>query len=229
MLIVVRIVSRLLYGHKVKFVGDVPEDKWEDIRAIAVLNHTSLYEPLLVGFAPYSLIWDLAGHGVLPVAEKTMKRRIGLFFKFLVRHVIIVTRARDQTWTKVLRHIDDKSLTLILPEGRMKRRTGLDSNGRPLTIRGGIADILEVLDTGRLLVVYSGGLHHIQAPGETLPRVFEEIHVRMEFIDIKSYRSQLGIDDPKEFRTNVIKDLTARRDRYCPEAEQASKDAHSSS
>ena len=35
LLIVVRTVSRLLYSHKIKFVGDVPEDKWENIRVIA--------------------------------------------------------------------------------------------------------------------------------------------------------------------------------------------------
>ncbi len=138
MLITVRTVSVLFYSHKLKFVGDVPENKWKNIRILAVLNHTSLYEPLLVGFAPPALIWDLAGHGVLPVAEKTMKRRIGIFFKSLVRHVVVVTRARDNTWTEVLQHIDDKSLTMILPEGRMKRLSGLDSNGRPMTIRSGI-------------------------------------------------------------------------------------------
>ena len=54
----------------------------------------------------------------------------------------------------------------------MKRRNGLDSQGQPMTVRGGIADILEAIPSGPMLIAYSGGLHHVQAPGETLPAVF---------------------------------------------------------
>ena len=68
----------------------------------------------------------------------------------------------------MLRQIDPDAMVLILPEGRMKRATGLDSEGKPMTVRGGIADILETIGEGRMLLAYSGGLHHVQAPGRAL-------------------------------------------------------------
>jgi hypothetical protein len=99
----------------------------------------------------------------------------------------------------------------------MKRRTGLDSKGREMTVRAGIADILEALPDGRILTVYSGGLHHIQAPGELLPRPFRTILCRFEMIDIASFKLELAAKYPDlPFQTAVVRDLTERRDMYCP-------------
>jgi 1-acyl-sn-glycerol-3-phosphate acyltransferase len=184
---------------------------------LAVLNHTSLYEPLLVGFATTHLLWDLASHGVLPVAEKTMKRPIGRFFANLVRHVVVVTRQRDHTWDQVLNHVDQKALVIILPEGRMMRRNGLDSQGRPMTVRGGIFDILSTLGDGRMAIVYSGGLHHIQAPGERLPRLLQTIRAKIEILDIGEYMDQLREQaGERSLKAAVIDDLQRRRDLHCP-------------
>ncbi len=117
----------------------------------------------------------------------------------------------------MLNRVDSKAITIILPEGRMKRADGLDSEGREMTIRGGIADILDVLPDGRMLMVYSGGLHHIQVPGELLPTPFKTLRCRMEMIDIPSYKEELKRDYPDlKFRNAVIADLTRRRDQYCP-------------
>jgi len=222
-LVVVKAFSMIFYRFRKEFVAPTPRRWWRGIRVLAVLNHTSLYEPLLIGFAPIPLVWDLARHGVLPIAEKTMKRPIGRFFANIVRHVVVVTRQRDSTWDEVLNHVDAKAVVMILPEGRMKRRNGLDSNGRPMTVRGGIADILQSLPDGKMLVVYSGGLHHVQSPGEKLPRVFKTINARMEQLDIAEYKQQLqGCDDGSSFKHAVIKDLEHRRDIHCAAAERAS-------
>lgn len=194
-----------------------PHEMADDTRIVAILNHTSLYEPLIAGYASTKLLWRFARHGVLPVAEKTMKRPIGLFFRFLVRHTVTVTRQRDSTWEEVLSKIDSRALVIILPEGRMKRRTGLDSKGRKMTVRAGIVDILEALPDGRILTVYSGGLHHIQAPGELLARPFRTILCRFEMIDIAKFKQDLTTKYPDiGFRPAVIRDLTERRDAYCP-------------
>ncbi len=194
-----------------------PVEMADGARIVAILNHTSLYEPLIAGYASTKLLWRFARHGVLPVAEKTMKRPIGLFFRFLVRNTVTVTRQRDSTWENVLSRIDDRALVIILPEGRMRRRTGLDSKGREMTVRSGIADILEALPDGRILTVYSGGLHHIQAPGELLPRPFKPILCRFEMIDIARYKIELAAEYPDlDFRKAVVCDLTKRRDTYCP-------------
>lgn len=194
-----------------------PAEMADDTRIVAILNHTSLYEPLIAGYASTKLLWRFARHGVLPVAEKTMKRPIGLFFRFLVRHTVTVTRQRDSTWEEVLNKIDSRALVIILPEGRMKRRTGLDSKGRKMTVRAGIADILEALPDGRILTVYSGGLHHIQAPGELIPRPFKAILCRFEMIDIARFKVDLAERYPElSFRGAVTQDLGRRRDAYCP-------------
>jgi len=218
----IQIVSRIFFRYDAEYLGPIPARQWGNLRAIIILNHTSLYEPLLVGFADTKLLWLFARHGVLPIAEKTMKRKIGIFFRFLVRHVVVVTRQRDHTWDRVLNHVDEKALVIILPEGRMKRANGLDSAGRPMTVRGGIADILENLHSGRLLLLYSGGLHHIQVPGQTLPRLFKTLHVRMELIEVEDYKATLKSAET-DFRSAVIKDLTARRDLHCPELEAMSR------
>jgi hypothetical protein len=220
LLLAVRTTARVFYRLDNDWFDGEPDDYAKDTRIVAILNHTSLYEPLIAGYAPLNLLWKFARHGVLPVAEKTMKRRIGLFFAFLVRHTVVVTRQRDATWDNVLNKVDSNAIVIILPEGRMKRANGLDSKGREMTVRAGIADILDVLPDGRMLMVYSGGLHHIQVPGQFLPKAFKTLRCRMEMIDIKSYKDELARDYPDEsFQRAVVSDLTRRRDTYCPTEE----------
>jgi len=217
LLLFVRATTRLLFRLREDWMPTKPHEMADGTRIVAILNHTSLYEPLIAGYASTKLLWRFARHGVLPVAEKTMNRPIGLFFRFLVRHTVTVTRQRDSTWEEVLRKIDSRALVIILPEGRMKRRTGLDSKGREMTVRAGIADILEALPDGRILTVYSGGLHHIQAPGELLARPFKTILCRFEMIDIADFKRDLAVKYPDlEFRLAVVRELTERRDAYCP-------------
>ena len=117
LLVIVNVSARVFFKLKNDWITPEPANYAKGTRIIAILNHTSLYEPLIAGYAPYNLLWKFARHGVLPVAEKTMKRRIGLFFSFLVRHPVVVTRQRDHTWDEVLNRIDSKAIVIILPEG----------------------------------------------------------------------------------------------------------------
>jgi len=213
----VKWLSRFFWRFRGEWIGIPPDGHWEKVRLLVILNHTSLYEPILAGYAPDALLWRFARHGVLPVAEKTMRRKIGLFFSFLARHVVVVTRQRDHTWDNVLNKIDHEALIMLLPEGRMMRKDGLDSEGRPMTIRGGVADVLAAVDVGQMIIVYSGGLHHVQAPGELVPRPARQVRARIELVDIPQYRDELGgADDIAAFRKAVIEDLTIRRDELCP-------------
>ena len=98
----------------------------------------------------------------------------------------------------------------------MKRKTGLDQAGNPMTIRGGIADIIRAVPDGRMLMCYSRGLHHIQAPGELLPRPFRTVEARLETVDLPAYRQRLLEHTGEEgFKRAVVEDLTRRRDLYC--------------
>jgi hypothetical protein len=110
-----------------------------------------------------------------------------------------------------------------MPEGRMMRANGLDKNGRPMTVRGGIADIVSSIPEGRMLLTYSAGLHHVQTPGQRIPKVFKTLRMRLEAVDIAAYRRRL-MDrcGPHGFKKALIGDLESRRDRYCFGMEPAS-------
>src|SRR4029453_14173600 len=108
---------------------------------------------------PSGLWGESPRRGVIPGAEKTANRPlVGRFFRLFAPDVIPISRQRDSTWQEVVDRIGPRSLVVIAPEGRMKRSTGLDAEGNPMTVRGGIADVLRGIPGGYLLVGYSGGL-----------------------------------------------------------------------
>lgn len=218
MLLTLKYVSRIFFRYDFRWVGEVLPKPWHHIGLVAFLNHTSLFEPVFLGGVPNHFIWRLAAHGVVPAAEKTTGRPlVGIIFKFVAHHVVAITRQRDHTWFELLSRIDPDSMVIIAPEGRMKRANGLDVNGNPMSVRGGIADILLAMKQGRMLLAYSGGLHHVQVPGR-LPRAFKTVRLRLEIVDVGVYIEEImrngGAD---QFKKNVMGDLDRRRDSYCPE------------
>jgi len=217
-----RLLSRIFYRQDFAWIGEPPPDPWKDIRLVVFLNHTSLFEPVFLGCVPSRFVWRLAAHGVVPAADKTTDRPlVGLLYKFVAHHVIAVTRERDDTWFQVLRRIDPESMAVIAPEGRMKRANGLDVNGKPMNVRGGIADMLLAVKDGRMLLAYSGGLHHVQVPGHA-PRVFKTVRMRAENLDVARYVAEMtAANGPDGFKRAVMADLDARRDRNCPEERPA--------
>jgi len=217
MLFTIKVLSRIFYRHEMRWVGDVPEDPWGGIRLVAFLNHTSLFEPLFIGGAPNSFIWRLARHGVVPAADKTTGRPlVGMVFKFVAHSVVPVSRQRDHTWFTVLRTIDPESMVVIAPEGRMRRANGLDSNGQPMTVRGGISDIIEAVGEGKMVLACSRGLHHVQVPGHR-PRAFKTIRMRLEAVDLSEYRAaMMAKAGPDGFKKAVMADLDQRRDLLAP-------------
>jgi hypothetical protein len=209
-------LSRIFYRFDFQWVGDVPPKPWSKIRLVGFLNHTSLFEPVFLGGVPASFIWRLAAHGVVPAADKTTGRPlVGLVFKVVAHSVIAISRERDHTWFAVLEKIDPNSMVIIAPEGRMKRANGFDLNGNPMTVRGGIADILLAIKSGKMLLAYSGGLHHVQVPGH-IPNVFKTVRMRLEIVEIAQYiEKMMENGGPDAFKKNVMRDLDSRRDRYC--------------
>ena len=226
LLLAVKYVSRLAFRRESHFVGEVPTDRWEKIRIVAILNHTSLYEPIFASLVPNSFLRRIARVGTVPIADKTARRPIvGSFFRLVAGNVIPVTRKRDDTWRQVLQALEARnqagggsdSMAIILPEGRMMRADGLDSKGRPMTVRGGIADLLLAIPDGRMLLAYSGGLHHVQIPGERFPRLGKTIHMDFEVLEIAAYRERLLAQaGPRGFRAAVIEEMEHRRDTLCP-------------
>lgn len=216
LLLVLKGLARVCYRFDLQWVGVVPEEPWKGIRLAALINHTSLFEVLFFGALPIPFLWQLASQGVAPIADKTSSRPIaGRMFRTLAHRVVPITRSRDHTWAQLLDEIGPESMVLLAPEGRMLRRNGLDSEGKPMTIKGGIADVLETMPAGRFLIGYSGGLHHIQAPGEGAPKLFKRISLKIEVLDIERYRAE-HLRSPLGFRAAVIADLERRKALYCP-------------
>jgi 1-acyl-sn-glycerol-3-phosphate acyltransferase len=219
-LLVIKALTLIFYRRDGKALdgGPIPGRPWKDIRLICFLNHTSLYEPVFAALVPNRFMWQIASRAVVPVAEITLRRPvIGAFFRLLIPHPVSITREPDHTWDAVLRKIDDHSMVIILPEGRMRRGNGLDRDGKPMTARGGVADILRTIDSGQMLMAYSGGLHHVQIPGQHFPRLFRTIRMRFELLDIAEYRAEmLRLAGGGSLKNVVKEDLDRRRDLYSP-------------
>jgi hypothetical protein len=213
----VKFASRALYDIREEWVGDVPGDPWEGVRLIAVLHHTSLAEGVYLAVVPNRVLKKMAEHAVLPVAQETMDRAVeGRIFRLLIPNAVPITRRRDQSWTRVLSEIDDPdSMVAMFPEGRMMRPDGRDKKGSPMTVKPGIAEVLRSIRSGRMILAYSGGLHHVLRPGAGRPRLFKTLHLRLESIDIPSY-IDARMHEPPSFADAVVRDLTHRRDLHTP-------------
>jgi hypothetical protein len=218
LLLGVKLFGAAFYRYKINWIGGSPSDPWYGIRLVLFLNHTSLYEPLFAGFLPNRFLKDIACNGLVPVADKTLGRPVvGQFYRWVAGDVIPVTRQRDNTWECFLGKVHENSLVILAPEGRMKRASGLDLEGMPMTIRGGVADLLMMIPRGRMLIAYSGGLHHVQVPNQMIPKLFRTLCMNIEQLDIVHYRdSILRRHGPAEFKREVIRDLESRRRTYCP-------------
>lgn len=214
----VKVLSRCFYRYEISWVGELPQQPWRKIKLVVFLNHTSLYEPIFVGWFPNEFLRRIATHGMIPVASEALQRPImGHFFNLVAGRVVPITRLKDKTWLNVINQIHSDSMVIIMPEGRMKRRNGFDKNGQPMTVRGGIADLIEKIPKGKILMAYSGGLHHIQSPGQIIPRIFKTVKMRLECVDIQKYRDRILLfSGYSGFKSAVIKDLEYRRDLFCP-------------
>ncbi len=214
MLCAIKVFAKIFYKFEINWLSD--QRDFEKVRLVAILNHTSLYEPLMFATAPNWFLWKIARKMALPVADKTMKRPIvGRFFRFLIPGIISITRKRDQSWRHFLKAIENRSVIIILPEGRMKRHNGLDAYGRPMDVKAGITDIIPKLQEGNILFAYSGGLHHIQHPGEFFPRLFKTIKLNLELVDIESYKSQFKTDGIA-LKREIVADMNQRLAEKCP-------------
>ncbi len=217
-LLFLKAVSHTLFRHETRWLSPTPEPPWKDLRLVVFLHHTSLYEWLFVAAAPNHLLGSVARRAVIPIAQKTFDRPlVGSFYRFLAPQLVPISREPDHTWDDVMSRVDARSMVIIAPEGRMMRGDGLDKNGRPMTVRGGVADMLRAIDGGTMLLAYSGGLHHVQVPGEGFPKLFRDVRMALELVDIDEYKSSLGVDSgAKAFKRAVKNDMERRRDQLRP-------------
>lgn len=213
-LIFVKVFSLLFFKLDKKWISEI--QSFDKVRLVILLNHTSLYEPIFLAAAPNSFLWRLARKMIVPGADKTLNRPIvGFFWKLMLPGIISITRKRDKSWFKFLRAIENKSVIVIAPEGRMKRDQGLDASGKPMSVRSGVAEIISELNEGRILIGYSGGLHHVQYPGQLYPKLFKKIQLNLEVLEVDEYKDQFK-SDGIQFRKDIVADLEDRLRRNCP-------------
>ena len=211
----IRIFAKIFYRFKINWLTGSQAD-WDEIRYVVFLNHTSLFEPLYLGAAPSWFVTKLSQKMVAPAADKTLNRPIvGKFWKLLFPGIISISRKMDATWRQFMQALENKSIIIIAAEGRMKRANGLDANGRPMTVRSGVADILDQLDEGKMLVAYSGGLHHIQIPGQKIPRLFKTMKLNFDILDISDYKNSFPVEGI-QWKRAVVRDMQERLETRCP-------------
>ena len=213
----VKILSHSFFRGKFNWITPAPEKPWSQARLMVFLNHTSLYEPLFIQHLSFSFLWQLVGRVNIPGADITLNRPIvGRFWKMMLPNISSVTRKKDDSWINYLNSIKPDSMILIAPEGRMKRPGGLDKFGKSMNVKGGVADILENLNDGAMILCISGGLHHIQTPGQVFPRLFKTIHMNLAYIDIKEYKEQFQSLSPRERKMKITQDLQVHLEKNCP-------------
>lgn len=215
-LLFIKFFSRIFFRFEVKWLNK--QARWENIKMIVLLNHTSLLEPLYLSYLPISFLWRLSKRMVAPGADKTLKRPlVGFFYKVFSPGMTPITRKRDDSWVQFMESIYEDSIIVIIPEGRMKRPSGLDLNGNKMTVKSGITDVLKGLNKGEMLFAYSGGLHHVHAPGEKKYHFFKTLKLNLEVFDIAAYKAMFGTDQTTDiWRNKVIEDLQIRLETKAP-------------
>lgn len=212
----IKIFSKVFFRGQFTWLDEVPKNPWQKIRLVLLLNHTSLYEPLFIQVLPFSYLWYISGNLNIPGADVTLKRPIvGTFWKLMFPNIVPISRKKDSTWETYLKNIKHTDVVMLAPEGRMKRLNGLDKYGKKMTVRGGVADIIEEMNEGVMLIGLSGGLHHIQSPGQLFPRPFRKIVINLSYIDIKKYKASFR-GSPRERKLNMTRDLQERLEKDCP-------------
>jgi hypothetical protein len=207
---------RIFYFSDFSWTPSRSEIDFDRARVMVFLNHTSLYEPVFLSELPFGFLWKIASRINLPIADMTLKRPIvGMFFRMMLPKVYAITRKSDSSWQGYLGSIERDDLVIIAAEGRMKRPNGLDKHGKKMTVRGGVADIIERIPEGTILLCHSGGLHHIQKPGQLLPKIFQAIRMHVTELEVSAYRAQFS-SNPRERKIQMAQDLQERLDQGIP-------------
>lgn len=216
----IKSLTLIFYRFEVKWLSDKKIKQLDNVKLVVLLNHTSLYEALFVRLAPFSFLWRIARNMMVPVADVTTKRPlVGMFFHALVPGVVPISRKRDASWNNFLEQINEDSIVAILPEGRMRRHDGFDKHGKPMSVRAGVADIIEQIKTGDILFVYSGGLHHVQVPGQRFPKLFKKIKTHMEIVSVDDYKDALYHPEVRNRKVAFVRDIQSRLDELTPYCE----------
>jgi hypothetical protein len=72
-----------------------------------------------------------------------------------------------------------------------------------------------------IAIAYSGGLHHIHAPGEKAYRFFKTIKLNLDVLPINEYNNQFNLTvGSEEWKKAVIADLQHRLETKVPKLDE---------
>lgn len=167
-----KLICSVLYRFELRWLSDENFKQFKDVRLIVFLNHTSLFEPLFIGACPLSVLWRLSGELIAPGADITLNDRpiVGKIYHSLLPGLVPITRKKDESWQHFMSLVSKDTLVAILPEGRMKRSSGLDKHGNAMTVRGGVADILAVKEHGKFCLSIAAACITFSPLGISYPR-----------------------------------------------------------
>lgn len=206
------------YPTKLHWISPPPDKNWQDVRLILILNHTSLVEFVYATVMPTPFLWQMSQRLVFPVADSSLQKPEGKMLRLFAPRVASLSRKRDDTWQDFVGQLESDSILIFMPEGRMKRLNGLDKNGEPMTVKSGICDLLPKFTGENMIIAYSGGLHQVMAPGQVFPRPFRKLAVNLESVNVDDYLAGFAhIEDEKQRRDAICRDLEQRRDQHCPQ------------
>lgn len=201
-----------------QWVSTPPDKDWKNVRLILILNHTSLVEFVYTTAMPLTFLWQMAQRLVFPAADSSLQKPQGKMLKLFAPRVASLSRKRDETWQAFLDQLASDPILIFMPEGRMKRPDGLDKEGQPMTVKSGICELLPKFSGETMIIAYSAGLHHVMAPGQSIPRPFRKLAVNLEALDVDEYLASFAdIEDERQRRSAICQDLEHRRDRHCPQ------------
>ena len=185
---------------------------WEKINLILFLNHTSLFEFIFITIVPIKYLWRMSEKLIFPVADISYDKFLfGNFIKKLGPYPIRISRKRDKSWSYFLRKLTNDKILIFPAEGRMRRKTGLDKDGKPLTVRSGVCDILKKYESCPFLIMYSHGIHHVYAPEDKLPKLFKRISITIEMLSVSDYCKKFTKDSVLNKKA-LRSDLDRKRD-----------------
>jgi hypothetical protein len=85
-----------------------------------------------------------------------------------------------------------------------------------MTVKGGAADIIENINDGAMILCLSGGLHHVQTPGQHFPRPFKTIRMNLSYVDLNNFKSQFSEFSPRERKLKITRLLQDNLESNCP-------------
>ena len=101
---------------------------------------------------------------------------------------------------------------------RVRLLVGLDLEGKKMTVRAGVIDVIKSVDKGQMIFAYSGGLHHVQIPGEGFPKLLKTLKMDLETFEISEYKAMFNQEETgsRAWRKSVLDDIQNRLETKPP-------------